>query len=48
MATCDKCGVKVSTRGYLGGGIVCKTCAKAKRNGDTETLEQRKEKYSND
>ena len=45
MTTCDECGVKVSTTGYLGGGIVCKTCARAKRKGNTETLEARKAKY---
>lgn len=48
MATCDTCGVTVSTTGYLGGGIVCHTCAEAKRKGDTETIEERKEKYSNE
>jgi hypothetical protein len=45
MKTCDSCGVKVSTTGYLGGGIICKTCAKARRKGDTETIEKRREKY---
>jgi hypothetical protein len=29
--TCDECGVPVSTTGYLGGGIVCKECAKEAR-----------------
>jgi len=42
---CDSCGVTVSTKGYLGGGIVCKTCAKAERRDDQETLEKRREKY---
>lgn len=45
MTTCDTCGVAVSTSGYLGGGIVCKTCARAEREGDTETIEKRKAKY---
>lgn len=29
MVECDRCGVKVSTTGYLGGGIVCKECARS-------------------
>jgi hypothetical protein len=45
MTTCDTCGVRVSTKGYLGGGIVCHECAEAERKGDTETIEQRKAKY---
>ena len=45
MTGCDTCGVTVSTSGYLGGGIVCKTCAKAKRKGDEGTLAARIEKY---
>jgi len=45
MTKCDVCGVKVSTSGYLGGGIVCKTCAKAERERDTETIQKRKAKY---
>jgi len=46
MASCDSCGVPVSTKGYLGGGIVCKECAEAKAKGDEETLEKRRAKYS--
>jgi len=42
---CDTCGVKVSTNGYLGGGIVCRQCSSAKVDGDVETLRQRIEKY---
>lgn len=45
MTTCDSCGVRVSTKGYLGGGIVCHECARAKAQGDEETLEARREKY---
>lgn len=45
MVSCDTCGVTVSTSGYLGGGIVCKTCARAKREGDVETLRERIERY---
>lgn len=37
--------MKVSTSGYLGGGIVCHECAEAKRDGDTDTLGQRIERY---
>lgn len=45
---CDSCGCRVSSTGYLGGGIVCKECAKAEREGDIETIEKRREKYSNE
>jgi len=45
MTTCDTCGVRVSTKGYLGGGIVCRECCEAKRKGDTETIEERKERF---
>ena len=45
MTSCDTCGVKVSTKGYLGGGIVCKTCARAKNQGDVDTLRERIERY---
>jgi len=45
---CDSCGVPVSSKGFLGGTIVCKTCARAKRKGDTETLNKRREKYGTD
>jgi len=45
MTDCDTCGVKVSTKGYLGGGIVCHECATAKSQGDVETLEERIERY---
>lgn len=31
MVTCDECGVKVDSTGYLGGGIVCTDCAEAAR-----------------
>jgi len=42
---CDTCGVKVSTKGYLGGGIVCRQCASAKVRGDVATLRERIERY---
>jgi len=45
MTTCDTCGVSVSTTGYLGGVIVCHECAEAKRKGDTDTRQQRIDKY---
>ena len=45
MTNCDTCGVTVSTTGFLGGGIVCHECAEAKRKHDTETLQQRVDKY---
>ena len=45
MATCDTCGVRVSTNGYLGGGIVCHDCATDKRKGNIESLQARIEKY---
>jgi len=45
MTTCDTCGVTVSTSGYLGGGIVCKTCSRAKSQGDVEALRERIERY---
>lgn len=45
MITCDECGVRVSTTGYLGGGIICRKCSRAKREGDDETLRRRRERY---
>ena len=45
MTGCDTCGVTVSTSGYLGGGIVCKTCATAKNKDDVDTLRERIERY---
>ena len=45
MTDCDTCGVRVSTRGYLGGGIVCHECCEAKRTGDTDTLRERIDRY---
>ena len=48
MATCDECGVSVSTTGYLGGGIVCKTCATARRKGNDDVIQHRREKYRGD
>jgi len=53
MATCDECGVRVSTKGYLGGGIICKKCSRLKYvEKDEEALkarrvyvQRRKEKY---
>ena len=45
MANCDECGVRVSTKGYLGGGIICHECARARREDDEKTLRKRKEKY---
>jgi len=44
MTTCDECGVRVSTKGYLGGGIICRTCSRLKYvEEDEEALEQRQE-----
>lgn len=45
MATCDTCGVPVSTTGYLGGGIVCHDCAEDKRKGNVESLRERIQKH---
>lgn len=45
MTTCDSCGVRVSSTGYLGGGIVCHECAEAERKDDQETLAKRRERY---
>lgn len=45
MVTCDSCGVRVSSSGYLGGDIICHECARAKRQGDDETLRRRRERY---
>jgi hypothetical protein len=45
MTNCDTCGVKVSTKGYLGGGIVCRQCSNAKVDGDVTTLRERIERY---
>lgn len=45
MTTCDVCGVTVSTSGFLGGEIICGRCARARRVGDEETLDERQEKY---
>ena len=45
MTNCDTCGVTVSTKGYLGGPIVCSECATAKCKGDTKTLKERIDKY---
>jgi len=45
MITCDTCGVRVSTRGYLGGGIVCHDCAEDKRKGNVDRLRNRIERY---
>jgi len=42
---CDCCGVRVSTSGYLGGGIVCHDCAEDKRKGNTEALQARIDKH---
>ncbi|UXF50241.1 hypothetical protein 7865G3C7_20 [Haloquadratum phage sp.] len=42
---CDTCGVRVSSKGYLGGGIVCSDCCEAKRNNDTDTLQKRIDRY---
>jgi len=43
--SCDTCGVNVSTKGYLGGGIVCRQCSRAKVEGDVETLRERIEQH---
>jgi len=45
MTNCDTCGVRVSTKGYLGGGIVCHTCSEYKRTGDVDALRQRIDRY---
>jgi hypothetical protein len=45
MTECDTCGVRVGTTGYLGGGIVCHTCAEYKRKGNADALRQRIERY---
>jgi hypothetical protein len=45
MVDCDTCGCKVSTKGYLGGGIICYDCSRAKTEGDTETIRERVERY---
>jgi tRNA(Ile2) C34 agmatinyltransferase TiaS len=42
---CDTCGVRVSSKGYLGGGIMCKDCSRARRNNDTDTLQKRIDRY---
>lgn len=42
---CDSCGVRVSTKGFLGGGIICHTCAELKRKDETQKLERRRERY---
>lgn len=45
MTTCNTCGVRVSTKGYLGGGIVCHTCSEHKREGNVDALRERIEQY---
>jgi len=45
---CDSCGVKVNSSGFLGGDIVCTTCAKLKRKDKTEELEARRATYGGD
>jgi len=45
MVNCDCCGVRVSSKGYLGGGIMCKDCSRARRNNDTDTLQKRIDRY---
>jgi len=46
MVTCDECGVRVSTKGYLGGGIICRTCSRLKYvEEDEEALKERAEKF---
>ena len=45
MVNCDECGVRVSATGYLGGPIACHECIRAKREGDVETLRERRERY---
>jgi hypothetical protein len=42
---CDCCGVSVSSKGFLGGSIVCSPCAEAKRKHDTDTLEKRIDRF---
>jgi hypothetical protein len=43
---CDSCGVTVSSKGFLGGDIICHECAEAKRKGNQDVIKRRKEKYS--
>jgi len=45
MVSCDECGVRVSSTGYLGGPVACHECSNAKRKGDVETLRNRRERY---
>jgi len=45
MTQCDVCGVRVSTKGYLGGGLVCHDCAQDKREGNVDALRERIDKY---
>jgi len=45
MTACDTCGVRVSTKGYLGGGIVCHDCAQDKREGNVDALRERIDRY---
>jgi len=42
---CDTCGIRVSSKGFLGGGIVCKQCTRDKREGNTDKLRNRIERY---
>jgi len=42
---CDTCGVRVSSKGFLGGGIVCHECSELKNKGDVEGLQERINKY---
>ena len=42
---CDTCGCWVSSKGHLGGSIVCHRCSRAKRTGDVETLQWRIDEY---
>lgn len=32
---CDSCGVKVSSKGYLGGGVLCNDCAEKRVEENT-------------
>ena len=45
MVSCDTCGRGVSATGFLGGGIVCNDCATDKREGNTDRLRNRIERY---
>jgi len=45
MINCDCCGVRVSSKDYLVGSVLCSPCAEAKRTHDTDTLQSRINRY---